>query len=329
MKKLFGMMIASGTLFTVIVAGLFSLNPAAAAEKTRLAIGSAGTAGVFYFYAGALANIISKYIPNFEATAEATGGSVENIKLIGKKQLDLATVTNDVVNEAMYDFKNSKYFKEKVELRSLFNMYTQPLHIVTLANSSIKSVQDLKGKRVVVGSPGSGSEVKTRMALHILGLEYNKDFRPEFLTFAEGAEALQDKTADALFMSVALPSPALVSLTLTNPIRLIPLSDSEVEKINKAYPFLTKTAIPGKTYKGVDEDIQAVSVQSLMVCRADLPDDVAYKIVKTVFERKKELEQIHNSFAGTTLKLATPTLIPVHPGAIKYFKEKKVYKEKY
>jgi uncharacterized protein len=327
MKRRMRMAMAVASLITV-VALLFSVSsPALAAGTSRLAIGTAGTTGVYYIYGGALANVISKSVPELKATAEATGGSVENLKLLNKKELDLATVTADVVNEAVNDFKNSKHFKSKVEIKALFNMYTQPIHIVVLENSSVKNIQDIKGKRVVVGSPGSGTEVKTRALLSVLGLEYNRDFKPEFLSFAEGSDALQDKTVDAFFLSVALPAPALVSLALTNPIRLISLSDAEADKIQKAYPFLSKTVIPGKTYKGVDANAQTVSVQSLVVCRNDLPDDVAYKIVKAVFEHKAELDQIHTAFKETTLENATPTIVPIHPGAVKYFKEMKVYKE--
>jgi TRAP transporter TAXI family solute receptor len=259
-----------------LLTALIGLNPApaGAAGTSRLAIGTAGTTGVYYLYGGALANVISKNIPALKATAEATGGSVENLKLMSKKEMDLATVTADVVNEAVFDFKNSKHFKNKIEVLALFNMYTQPIHLAVLEGSPIKGVPDLKGKRVVVGSPGSGTEVKTRAMLSVLGLEYNRDFKPEFLSFAEGSDALQDKTVDAFFLSVALPAPALVSLALTNPIRLISLSDVEVDKIQKAYPFLTRTIIPAKTYKGVDTDCQTVSVQSLIVCLPDREDGV-------------------------------------------------------
>ena len=125
---------------------------------------------------------------------------------------------------------------------------------------------------------------------------------------------------------MALPAPALVSLALTNAIRLISLSDVEVDKIQKAYEFLTRTTIPDKTYKGVDTDSQTVSVQSLIVCWPDLLEDTAYQIVKTVFEHKAELDQIHVAFKETTLENETPTIVPIHPGAVKYYKEKNVYK---
>ncbi len=313
---------------TALMAWAYGPLAAHAAGTSRLAIGTAGTTGVYYLYGGALANVISKSYPELKATAEATGGSVENLKLMSKKEMDLATVTADVVNEAVFDYKTSKHFRNKIEVLGLFNMYTQPIHITVLEDSPIKGVQDIKGKRVVVGSPGSGTEVKTRAMLSVLGLEYNRDFKPEFLSFAEGSDALQDKTVDAFFLSVGLPAPALTSLALTNPIRLISLSNAEVDKIQKAYPFLTQTIIPGKTYRGVDADCQTVSVQSLVVCRPDLPEDTAYKIVKAVFENKPELDQIHIAFKETTLPNATPMIVPTHPGAVKYFKEKNVYKER-
>lgn len=325
MKKRYLMTIVAATLITFGILSLCTIQSALAAEKTRLSIVTAGTTGVFYIYGGALASVVSKYAPSINMTAESTGGSVENMKILGKKQAALATTSADVLYEAYHDFKNSKHFKSKVDVRALFNMYDQPHHLITLEKSNVKSVMDVKGKRVVVGSPGSGTEVKTKMVLQSLGITY-KDFTPEFLSFAEGTEALQDNTVAAVFLGVSYPAPAVVSLALTNPIRLIPFSDSEINTVIKAYPFLSKAIIPAKTYKGQDKDIQTLSVQTLVVCLADLSDEAAYNIVKTVFEHKKELDQIHSSFRETTLENATSTVIPLHPGAIKYYKEKKVLK---
>jgi len=323
MKKRSLTAIVAATLIVFVAASLGGVQSAPAAEKTRLSIVTAGTGGVFYVYGGALSSVVSKYVPNLNMTVESTGGSVENMKILGKKQADLATTSADVLYQAFYDFKNSKHFKEKVDVRGLFNMYSQPHHLITSEKSSVKSVRDLKGKRVVVGSPGSGTEVKTKMLLQALGITY-KDITPEFLSFTEGAEALQDGTVAAAFLGVSYPAPAVVSLALTNPIRLISFSDSEISTISKAYPFLSKAVIPGKTYKGVDKDTQTISVQTLVVCRADLSDEAAYNIVKTVFEHKKELDLIHSSFRETKLENATSTSVPLHPGAIKYYKEKKV-----
>ncbi len=303
---------------------IFAVQPAQA--QTKLSIATAGTTGVFYTYGGALASTISKYVPELMVTAEATGGSVENLKLISTKNVDMATTSADVAYNGFFAFKESKYFKQKVDARALFNMYDEPLHIVTRAESPLKSLQDLKGKRVVVGSPGSGTEMKARMVLRGMGIEY-KDFTPEFLSFAEGTEALKDKVVDAALLGVLYPAPAVVELSMHNAIRLIPLAQNEVEKMVQGNQVFVKATIPSGTYKGVDVDTVTVSVPCLVVSRPDLPDEVAYKIVKAVFEHKDELDLMHSAFKDTTLENATKTVIPLHPGAIKYFKEKGVYKE--
>jgi TRAP transporter TAXI family solute receptor len=325
MKKNYFTIVVAASLIVFCLMSFCDMRPAMAAEKTRLSIATAGTTGVVYLYGGAVASVVSKYVPGLSMTAEATGGSVENMKMLGKKQADLATVPADVLYEAFHNFKNSKHFKDRVDVRILFAMYTQPHHFVTLEKSNVKSTMDVKGKRVVVGSPGSGTEVKTKNILQALGITY-KDFTPEFLSFGEASEALQDGTVAAAFLGVSYPAPALVNLAMTNPIRLVPFSDSEIDTITKALPIFSKGIIPAKTYKGVDKDTQTICVQQVMICRADLSEEAAYNIVKTVFEHKKELDQIHSSFRETILESAAYTMVPLHPGAIKYYKEKKVLK---
>jgi uncharacterized protein len=314
------------SIVTLVIVGV-SWQYSMAEEVTRLSIGTAGTGGGLYPYGGAVANVVSKYEPTLDVTVESTGGSVEDYKLLDKKKIEMATVSYDVTYQAFYDFKNSKHFKNKVDVRALFNMYTQPTHVVTLKDNDVKKMQDLIGKRVGVGSPGSGTEVKSRVILKALDISY-KDFTPEFLSFAEASEALQDGTIKAEFVGSPVPNSSIASLAITNKIRLVPFSDSERDKIIKDYPYLTKAVIPGGAYKGVDTDTNTVAVKTVMVCQKDLPDEIVYKFVKAVFEHKDELNMIHPSFKETTLENATPILIPVHPGAIKYFKEKGVYKEK-
>ncbi|MNZ25268.1 alkanesulfonate transporter substrate-binding subunit [compost metagenome] len=302
------------------LAGAISIMGAASANATKLSIATAGTTGVFYAYGGALANVVSKHVPEISMVAESTGGTVENVKMLAKGQANLATVSADVVHEAYIDFEKSKHFKDKVEMYGLFNMYQQPHHIVTLQDSDIKDVNDIRGERIVVGAPGSGTEVKTRMLLETLGITY-RDIRPEFLTFAEGVEALQDGTVEAAFLGVNYPAPAIMSLALTNPINLLSLTDDQVAAIRKAYPFLERAVIPANTYKGVAHDAQTVSVQTLVVSNKELSEEDAYRIVKAVFEHKTELESINHAFKQTILEDAANTLVPLHPGAARYFRE--------
>ena len=306
--------------FVIGFASVMSIMGATSANAMQLNIATAGTTGVFYVYGGALANVVSKHVPGISMVAESTGGTVENMKMLAKGQADLALASADVVHEAYIDYKKSKHFKDKVEMYGLFNMYQQPHHIVTLKNSDVKDISDVRGKRVVVGAPGSGTEVKTRMLLDTLGITYS-DFRPEYLTFGEGVEALQDGTVEAVFLGVNYPAPAIMSLALTNPINLLSLTDEQVGTIRKAYPFLERAVIPANTYKGVVHDAQTVSVQTLVVSNTELSEEAAYQIVKTVFENKAELENITHAFKQTVLEDAANTIVPLHPGAARYFRE--------
>lgn len=303
---------------TVLTLGSISTTQA---QQSQLSIATAGTTGVFYAYGGAVANIVSKYVPGISMVAESTGGTVENIKMLGKGQADLATVSADVAHEAYIDYANSKHFRgKKVEMFGLFNMYQQPHHIVTLQGGKVNDIGDILKKRVVVGAPGSGTEVKTRMMLESLSITY-RDFRPEFLTFTEGVEALQDGTVEAVFLGVNYPAPAIMSLAMTNPVNLVSLTDEQIDAIQTQYPFLNKTAIPADTYKGVPQDTQTVSVQTLVVSGENLSEEAAYQIVKTVFEKKTELENINHAFRQTSLEQAADTFIPLHPGAARYYRE--------
>ncbi len=308
----------------MIFTGVYS---SALAKDTRLSIGTAGTTGVFYAYGGALASVVSKKVENLNVTAEATGGSVENLRLLMNGEIDIATTGADSVYKGFYEYKKSKYFKEKTDVRALFNMYTQPHHIVARKDGRVSKVQEIRGKRVSVGSPGSGTEIKTRLILKALGIEYS-DFDPQYLTFSESAEALQDGNIDAAFMGVAYPAPAITSLALTVPVKLIPLADDEADEILAALPFLTRAKIPGGLYKGVDSDVPTIAVQTVVICRKDLSEDVVYDFVKAVFENKEELNLIHRSFKETTLENATPTIVPLHPGAEKFYSELEKLKEK-
>lgn len=303
----------------VLSVGLMAATSVQAQEK--LSIATAGTTGVFYAYGGAVANIVSKYVPEISMVAESTGGTVENIKMLSKAQADLATVSADVAHEAYIDYANSRHFRgKKVEMYGLFNMYQQPHHIVTLQGGRVNDITDIRSRRVVVGAPGSGTEVKTRMMLESLGITY-RDFRPEFLTFTEGVEALQDGTVEAVFLGVNYPAPAIMSLAMTNPVNLLSMTDAQIDAVQQKYPFLNKAVIPADTYKGVSEDTQTVSVQTLVVSSSTLSEEAAYQIVKAVFEHKDELENINHAFRQTTLESAADTFIPLHPGAARYYRE--------
>ncbi|MDW8003064.1 MAG: TAXI family TRAP transporter solute-binding subunit [Deltaproteobacteria bacterium] len=293
--------------------------------QTKITIATGGTGGVYYPYGGTMAEIISKYIPGVTATAEVTGASVENVRLVGLKKAELGLAMNDTVYQAYKG--EGKFADGKIDsLRTVFQMYPNLYHIVTLKKYPIHRISDLKGKKVSVGAPGSGTELKTSQVLPALGIQY-KDIKVYRLSFAENTTQLKDGTIEVGIWSVAPPTSSIIDLATTHEIRFIPFSKEEIETIEKAYPYYTGTVIPKNTYKGQTEDVPTIAVWNSVVCHKDLPEDLVYKITKAIFENKKMLVDTHKIAEFTSPEVsATKSPIPVHPGALKYYKEIKVIK---
>ncbi len=307
----------------VLVLLAFCFSAQAQQKETRLAIGTGGTGGVWYPLGGAMANIFSKTLPNVQATAEVTGGSVDNIKLIATGQSQVGFSMAD----AAWDADQGKgKFKEKVTLRTLAVFYPQKNHVVTLEGRGIEKMSDLKGKRVSVGSPGSGSEIIALRVLEAYGINPDKDIIKERLSVAEAVNALKDRKIDAFIHNAAVPIPAVVDLGATPGIKIKFIDHGDaVAMMNKKYgPLYSKGTLPAKTYPGQDKDAATVDVWAMLLASDKMSDQMAYNLVKTLFEKKPDLMVVakdtsymtfENQFGG-----ASP--IPFHPGALKFFAEK-------
>lgn len=295
---------------------------ASSSPKKIISIGTAGTGGSMYVIGGGMAKILAKYA-GIEATAEVTGGSVENCKLLNKREMDIAFAMGDVAYDA---YNGIGVFKEKMKILALFGIYTNRLHFVTLESTGIEKISDLKGKRVAVGPPGSGTEVKVKLILGEYGLVYHKDFKPEFISFNEAIEALKDGNIDAAIVSAAPPVPAIVNLSVTHKIKLLPVEEDMLQRISKKYPYYIPDWIKAGTYKGVDSDVRAIAIKGVIICRDDLEEELAYTITKTILEHRDELELVHVAAKEITLENAIPTPIPLHPGSVRYLKEKGLLK---
>lgn len=293
--------------------------------QTKITIATGGTGGVYYPYGGTMAEIISKYVPGVTATAEVTGASVENVRLVGAKKAELGLSMNDTVYQAYKG--EGKFADSKIDsLRTVFQMYPNIYHIVTLKKYPIYKISDLKGKKVSVGAPGSGTELKTSQVLPTLGVSY-KDMKVYRLSFAENTTQLKDGTIEVGIWSVAPPTSSIIDLATTHEIRIIPFSKEEIELIEKTYPYYVGAVLPKNTYKGQTEDIPTIAVWNSVVCHKDLPEDLVYKITKAIFEHKKMLVDTHKIAEFTSPEVsATKSPIPVHPGALKYYREIKVIK---
>lgn len=308
------------------VAGLVFAAGAAIAQQKAIAIGTGGTGGVYYPLGGAIANALSKYLPGVQATAEVTGASVDNLKLIGSGQAEVGFTMADTALDAV---KGENKFKgNEVAARTLLVLYPNRMHVVTTDSSGIEKLTDLKGKRVSTGSPGSGTEVTAFRLIEAAGLDKDKDMRRERLSVAESVNAIKDGKIDAFFWVGGLPTAAVTDLAATPGIKIKMIDHADlVDKMNaQTEPLFAPGVIKANTYPGQDKDNKIAVVWNLLVANANMPDDMAYDIVKTIFEHKSDLVAVHREADNIELESQSKanSPIPFHPGALKYFAEKGV-----
>jgi TRAP transporter TAXI family solute receptor len=309
-----------------LVAGATLLNSSAFAQQTTIAIATGGTGGVYYPLGGGMANVLTKYVPGFAATARVTGGSVDNLKLIGSQQSEVALVMVDAALDAL---KGEDKFKgNPVEVRTLMVLYPNRMHVVSIEGRGIEKMSDLKGKRVSTGSPGSATEVMAFRVIEAAGLDKDKDMRRERLGVAESTNAIKDGKIDAYFWVGGLPTAAVTDLAASPGIKIKLIDHTDVvDGMNKKYGSLYTTGIiPAKTYPGQDKDNAISVVQNILVANAKMTDKVAYDIVKTFLEKRDELVAVHGEAKAIALEnqLQKNSPIPWHPGAVKYLNEKGV-----
>ncbi|MEO8040541.1 MAG: TAXI family TRAP transporter solute-binding subunit, partial [Betaproteobacteria bacterium] len=274
-------------------------HPATAQQKMTLSIGSGGTGGVYYPLGGGLAQVLSRHVPAWQATAEVTGGSVDNLKLVGTGRADLGFSMADAAWDA-YSGKD-KFAGRKLPLRTLMVLYPNRMHVVTIQSTGIESMKDLAGKRVSVGSAGSATEVMALRVLEAYGIA--DSVKRERLSVNESVNAMKDRKIDGFFWAGGVPTAAVTDLAATPgvKIRLIDHADA-VDAMNKRFGLLySRNVIPKSVYPGMERDNANATVWNVLVVNAAMPDDVAYTIVKTVFERKPELVAVHKEFATLSL----------------------------
>lgn len=297
---------------------------ATAAFAQNISIGTGGTGGVYYPMGGGLAAVLSKYVPGMQATAEVTGGSVDNLKLIGTEKPYIGFTMADAGLDAL---KGQDKFKgNQVPLRTLMVLYPNRMHLVSVEGKGVNKIADLKGKRISTGSPGSATEVMAFRILEAAGIDKDKDVKRERLGVAESVNAMKDNKIDAFFWVGGLPTAAVTDLANTPGTKIKMIDHSEVvAKMNQKYGNLyVEDSIPKETYKGMDADNKQATVMNLLVTHEKMDEKTAYNIVKAVFDHKPDLVAVHKEAQNFKLEnqKASATPIPYHPGAVKYFAEK-------
>ena len=312
---------------SVLLGSALALSGAAKAqEKYSLSIATGGTGGVYYPLGGGMANILSKYVPGLQATAEVTGGSVDNLKLIATGKPYIAFSMADAGQDA---YRGEDKFKgTKVPLRTLMVLYPNRMHVVTIEGIGITKMADLRGKRVSTGSPGSATEVMGFRVIEAAGLDKDRDMKRERLGVAESVNALKDRKIDAFFWVGGLPTAAVTDLANTPgiKIRMIDHADT-VAAMNKKYgPLYIEDVIPKATYRGMDADNKQATVWNILVSHENLSNQTAYNIVKTIFDKRDDMIAVHKEAENFRLEnqKAAASPIPFHPGAVKYFAERGV-----
>lgn len=320
----FPRLLSVGLILALVVVSVFAGSTEA---RTRwIAIATGTTGGVYYPYGGALAELWNRHVPNVDATAEATGASVENLRLIQRGESDVALVQGDVAYDAYHG--RDRFQGAPIRTRVLMVLYPNVYHAVSLKSIhdrlGLNSFRDVAGHRFSVGAPGSGNEHATSLVFQALGMSFD-DIVVQRFAYTETARALRDNQLDAGSWVVGLGHASLQELDATHPIHLIPISDEEQEVVVNTYPFYTPFTIPAGTYSSVQEDVETIALWNVLVAGEDFPEDLAYELVKAAYENKSMLDAAYAPGAPyNTLENLVNSPIPLHPGVIRYAEEQGV-----
>jgi len=294
-------------------------KPAASTKFINIATG--GTSGTYFPLGGAVADILNKHVKGVNASAQSTGASVANINLLQQGKVDIAFVQNDI---AYYAANGVEMFKDKkvANLKGLATLYPETVQIITLDSTGIKSLADVKGKRIAVGAAGSGTEANARQILEAYGITYN-DIKVQYLSFGEASSALKDGNVDVAFVTAGFPTAAIQDIASQHNVVLLPVEAEKADALIKKYPFYTKVNIPAKTYSEQPVDCEAVAVRCMLVITDKMDEQTAYDVTKAIFSNLDRLKAAHAVAAVASAATAKDGMsIALAPGAEKFFKEK-------
>jgi uncharacterized protein len=302
-------------------------SSAMSTDKIRLVIGTGGTGGVFFPYGGGLARILTEKMPNAEATAEETGGSVDNMKLIAKNEADIGLSTVDSAYDATLG-QGAYTDTGPIPACAIAVLYQSFVHVVALESSGITTVEEMKGKRVSVGSAGSSTEGAADRVLEAAGLNPQSDIVRDNLSVAESVAAMKDQKIDAFFWIGGLPTSAVTDLVATPNLKVtfIPTSQYVDAIVAKYGPVYRAFDLPAGTYAGFDQPIPGIGIGNILFVNANMPADLSYTILQTIFDNLAEVQEVHPEAKKLALETAaTGSSIPFHPGAVKFYTEKGVW----
>lgn len=313
MKKFISIALSLVMVITLVACG---------GAGTKMTMGTGGTAGTYYGYGG----VLGQYIKNnagINVTVVSTDGSKANIQGIDAGNYQLGTVQSDVM---AYAWEGIRSFEEEGKIdsfRTVAGLYAEALQLVTM-DPAIKSVNDLVGKSVSIGAPGSGVYFNAIDVLTAAGLK-ESDIKAQYQSFADSADALKDGKIDAAFIVAGAPTPAITELCTTNKAYLVPIDGVVAEKLMETNPFYTEHTVPAGTYAGQTEDVKTVTVKATLIVSADASEEDVYALTKAIFDNIDAITAENAKGAELSLENATSGMtVPFHAGAAKYFAEKNI-----
>lgn len=293
-------------------------------QTQYITIATGGTGGVYFPLGGKLAELFNKHIPNMRAGAQSTGASIANVAFLKDSKVELAFIQNDI---AYYAYMGTEMFKDKKvdNFLALATIYNEVVQLVVRADAGINAIEDLKGKKVAVGAAGSGTEANARQILNTFGVQYSDLGQAAFLSFSEAEAGLRDNTIDAAFITSGTPTAAVINMANSINVKVLPVAGPNATTLMNNFKHYAVATIPANTYKNQTEAVETVAVRAMIVVRKDLPDTLVYNMTKALFDTGyadwKAGHARANDLTLATAQIGNP--IPLHPGAKKYFDEKK------
>ncbi|HKL11107.1 MAG TPA: TAXI family TRAP transporter solute-binding subunit [Clostridia bacterium] len=288
-------------------------------EVVRISLATGGTGGTYYPVGSGIASLLTKNVEGLEVTAESTGASVANLKMIKDGQVEMILAA---ANTSLGGYTGAEPFEVPIDnIRGITALYPETFQFVVLDKSGLTSIEELKGKRVAVGAPGSGTERTAKMVLDAHGITYD-DIDAQFLGFGEAITALKDRLIDCAIVGSGIPTSSVVDASATLDINLLTVNKEATDKLMGDAIYFRYETIPEGTYNGVDHDTLTVATPALMVASKDLDEELVYEMTKAIYENIEDLEAVHAQGKNIKLENATSAMsIPLHPGAERYYKE--------
>ena len=325
-KTMSKIMLACSLTLSLLLAGA-SLAGAESVKPARIVFASGNSVGTYYYVASGMAKVLTEKMDGVEATVEATSGSpLENLNFVFNSVDTLGIANYDALLKGISGDKEAGYRKALTPLKVLMAGHTQICYIVSLENGPVQGFADMKGKKIGSLTKGASIRAQLEAILEEYGLKSGKDYKLVPMTYSEQIDALKDGNLQVMTSGGGIPQSAIMDIASSNPVRLINIDQELKDKLSAKHPYWSFATIPAGTYKGQDEDVTVITVQTLLIGRADLDEDYVYTLVKTLFENNDELAAIHpegrNWSRESTVKLfAEAKDLPWHPGVIRLVQE--------